>query len=93
MSKLIIHRTNAWINRLMEFNLFLNDKFIGVISNKETITCELEKCEYNLKEKAGLILKSQELSFSINDNEEKYFELGSFGQGYFKTFLKFEEIN
>ena len=70
----------------------LNNEFIGITGNNETIIWELEKVDYTLKTKAGLILKSQEELFFLNDNENKHFEMSSFQKGYLKTYLMFKGI-
>ncbi|WP_121667221.1 hypothetical protein [Mesonia aquimarina] len=92
MPQLIIQRKKEITNGFLSLHILLNGKKIGSIENGEHKKWTIQPGHYTLKAKGGILLGSQEISLKVKEGENKMFQLGNFGGGYFKTHLQLKEM-
>lgn len=89
MAKLIIKRNPAFLAKYKRFNIYLNDKAIGKIGNGKTFEFDAPSGTYDLKIGFGRKWNiSNNLSFTVNENESRHFEVG-YNKAAGKQFFSF----
>lgn len=92
MGKIIIHRKNEGIYKMMKYHVYLNDKKIETLQADETSALQIEKGKHKLSIKGGLLIQSNELKFSLNSDETKEFVAEYFKKGFVKSFIQLSQI-
>ena len=82
MAKLLITRSNEWMNRGRGIGIYVNDKKVGDIVNGETRDITLPEGNYVLKAKIDWC-GSNNYSFNISENETPKVVLSSFGYSWY----------
>ena len=71
-----LKRTSQYVNRLREFNIYLNNKYVKDISNGEEIVLPVEKGTYQIYVQVDWV-KSEKYEFTIHTGEEIHLLCGS----------------
>lgn len=92
MSALIVQRKKEFAYQLIPFNIYLNNKKIGKLDSGETKRFNIHPGKYTIVIKGGIFLKSRAVNFVLNREIPLVFEVGNFGNGYFRRFLSLRKI-
>lgn len=77
MATIILNRTSEYLNRLRDYEIYIDEKKVGTIANGEIK-------DFNVSDGKHLIVtkidwcSSQPLTFDISDNEVKNFKVGGY---------------
>ena len=80
MASIIINRTSEYLNRLRNYDVYIDGEKIDTISNGETKEFNISAGQYSILTKIDWC-SSQTLLVDINDNETKSFKVGGFKNG------------
>lgn len=92
MAELIIRRKKEFTFGLIGVNIYLDNKKIGRLDGGEIKKWKIEKGKHTLFAKGGLVLKSQEITFDAKEGDVIALKIGSFGNGYAKSFLQIKKL-
>lgn len=76
----------------MKYHVYLNDKKIETLRAGETSALQIEEGNHRLSIKGGLLIRSNELKFSLAPNETKEFVAEYFKKGFVKSFIQLSQI-
>ena len=77
MGKIIVKRKSEWANRWRSINILIDGKKTGTVSNGESKEFDLPAGLHQVKAEIDWC-GSPEISFTIGENEKKYFILSGF---------------
>ena len=80
MASIIINRTSEYLNRLRNYDVYIDGEKIDTISNGETKEFNISAGQHSILIKIDWC-SSQTLLVDINDNETKSFKVGGFKNG------------
>ena len=80
MASIIINRTSEYLNRLRNYDVYIDGKKVDTISNGETKEFNISAGQHSILIKIDWC-SSQTLLVDINDNETKSFKVGGFKNG------------
>ena len=80
MASIIINRTSEYLNRLRNYDVYINEKKVDTISNGETKEFNISAGQHSILIKIDWC-SNQTLLVNINDNETKSFKVGGFKNG------------
>ncbi len=80
MEKIVIKRTNEFINRFRNYKIFIDGQQVGTIGNGETKEFLVSIGQHSLIAKIDWCT-SQELQINIDENEIKNIQVSSFKYG------------
>ena len=80
MASIIINRTSEYLNRLRNYDVYIDGKKVDTISNGETKEFNISAGQHSILIKIDWC-SSQILLVDINDNETKSFKVGGFKNG------------
>jgi hypothetical protein len=77
MARIVIVRSNEYINRFRSIDLYLNGEILGYIDNGETIEYDLPGGDHKLVAKIDWC-GSQQIDFNLEEHESQIFNLSGF---------------
>lgn len=80
MAKLNIQRTNEYNNRMREYQIYIDNVFVGSIGNGSTKDFEITEGKHTIEAKIDWC-GSPKVIVEINDDETKYLKVGGFKYG------------
>lgn len=80
MAKLNIQRTNEYNNRMREYQIYIDNVFVGSIGNGSTKVFEIADGKHTIEAKIDWC-GSPKVIVEINDDETKYLKVGGFKYG------------
>ena len=80
MAKLNIQRTNEYNNRMREYQIYIDNVFVGSIGNGSTKDFEIAEGKHTIEAKIDWC-GSPKVIVEINDDETKYLKVGGFKYG------------
>ena len=90
MSKIRIVRSKQWLNRNTKFDVLINGKNIGAVSNDDIQEFDVTDEKNTLKIKMGWSLAgSKELDFQVAENQTKTFNVSINGKIKYLTYFNF----
>lgn len=84
MSTLIIQRTSEYSYKLSDYQIYIDDKDIGTISDGQTKELEINAGKHTLYAQLNWIILTPVVSFEITAGATKIFQVGSSKYGQFK---------
>jgi hypothetical protein len=80
MATIKLQRTSEYVNKLRDYQIYIDGKKIGTIANSETKEFETTNGQHSLVAKIDWC-SSPEITFDLNNSQNKEFKIGGFKNG------------